>query len=79
MQYSPSVLKLAQLVGACKRNGSVGLELTSSIDSKIRAAVESIATFHLIDGVRNVLAEQDLRLLDTYGRLLPLDNNSCIH
>lgn len=69
MRYSPSVVELAQLAGACKRNGSVGLELTSSVNSRIRASVESIVTFHTIDAARNFLAEQDFRLLDTYGRL----------
>lgn len=69
MQYSQSSVKeLAQLVRCCKRNGSsVGLDITSSMDSKIRASVESVVTFHLINTLRNILAEQDFRLLDVYG------------
>lgn len=67
VKYTPSVVALSQLTGSCKGIGSIGLELSSSIDSRIRASVESIVTFHLIDSVRNALAEQDFRLLDTYG------------
>lgn len=67
MKYSPPVSELLKLTGSCRGIGSVGLELNSSIDPKVRASVESVVCFHLIDAVRSVLAKQDLRLLDTYG------------
>lgn len=68
VKYLSPIVKLSQLAGSCKGVGSVGLELTSSIDSRIRASVESVVNFHLIDSLRNVLADQDFRLLDIYGR-----------
>lgn len=68
VQYSPIVVQVGKLVESCKRNGSVGLEITSCIDAKIRASIESIITLHLTDSIRNVLIEQDFRLLDTYGK-----------
>lgn len=69
MKYCPEAIKLSQIVSGCKGVGSIGLDIYSIVDSKIRSSVESVITWHLMTRVYEALKEMTSKALSAYGRL----------
>lgn len=65
LKYCPEAVSLAQLSGNCKGVGSVGLDLNSSIEPRIRSSVEALVCWHLVDGVKDLI-EQNSKLITSY-------------
>ncbi|KAG5899170.1 hypothetical protein JTB14_029004 [Gonioctena quinquepunctata] len=66
VKYCPEGIELAQLSGGCKGVGSVGLDLYSSVEPKIRSAIEAILTWHLVDSLKNILREENPEYIKVY-------------
>lgn len=65
--YVPEAVGLTQMAGKCKGTGSVGLDLYSSIQPRLRSSVETVVTWHLVNSCKEALQEQNNKLLLTYG------------
>ncbi|GLV41033.1 DNA polymerase theta [Carabus blaptoides fortunei] len=66
LKYSPESVGIAQLAGSCDGVGSIALNSNNAILSRIRASIEAVVTWHVIESQKEVLAEQNVMLLNTY-------------
>lgn len=79
LKYCPEAVGIVQLAGNCKGVGSIALDLNSAILSKIRASVEALVTWHLIESLKNSLASHDLQLLDTFSKCIHMYTRKLFH
>ncbi|XP_057670465.1 DNA polymerase theta isoform X1 [Diorhabda carinulata] len=66
VKYCPESAELAQLSGGCIGLGSVGMDIYSSVSAKIRASLESVITWHLINILKNILLEENSKYIEAY-------------
>nr|CAI5843934.1 unnamed protein product [Callosobruchus analis] len=66
VNYFPEGTKLAQLAGRCKGMGSIGLDISGSVEPKKRSAIEAVLTWHLVDTLKKRLEDVKLSYLDIY-------------
>lgn len=70
LKYSPEAVGISQLAGSCKGVGSVALDVNNAIVSKLRASIEALVIYHVAESQKDILTEQDIKLLETYSKLL---------
>ncbi|KRT79780.1 hypothetical protein AMK59_6607, partial [Oryctes borbonicus] len=61
VKYTPEAIKLTQLAGGCKGVGSIALEVDTSLTPRLRSAVEAVSTWHIVNSILDVVAEQDMK------------------
>lgn len=67
MKYCPETVKLAQIAVGCKGIGSIGLDCYSTVNSRTRASVESVLTWHLVKSLNIALNEISDKYPSAYG------------